>query len=126
MLERLAERIKSGELSGISAVPTSDKTEAELHRLGIPCLKARHCLDALLDALLDGWHPPASRLPNPLPQGGGRSALCRRTPPSSRPQAESTASIDLAIGSADAVDRDRNVVKGGKGSLAAERGSSRR
>ena len=46
VLERLAERIKSGELSGISAVPTADKTEAELHRLGIPCLKARHFLDA--------------------------------------------------------------------------------
>jgi ribose 5-phosphate isomerase A len=37
-LERLVERLGSGELSGVSCVPTSEKTEAEVRRLGVPCV----------------------------------------------------------------------------------------
>uniref|UniRef100_A0A7S3AM72 Ribokinase n=1 Tax=Haptolina ericina TaxID=156174 RepID=A0A7S3AM72_9EUKA len=38
MLERLAERLKSGALTDISAVPTSKQSERECERLGIPCM----------------------------------------------------------------------------------------
>ena len=34
----LIQRLGSGELSGISCVPTSEKTEAEVRRLGVPCV----------------------------------------------------------------------------------------
>ena len=37
-LERLVERLGAGELSGVSCVPTSEKTEAEVRRLGVPCV----------------------------------------------------------------------------------------
>jgi ribose 5-phosphate isomerase A len=35
-LERIAEKIKSGELYNIVCIPSSDRTEAEAKRLGIP------------------------------------------------------------------------------------------
>lgn len=73
-IERLAERLASGELERVSAVPTSAKTEAKLKEAGIPAMSL-----------------------------------------------ETHAPIDVAIGSADAVDGYGNVIKGGKGALLREK-----
>lgn len=73
-IERLAERLKSGTLERVSAVPTSGKTEAKLKEKAIPSVSL-----------------------------------------------ETHAPIDVAIGSADAVDAGGNIIKGGKGALLREK-----
>jgi len=75
-IERLAQRLASGDLERVSAVPTSARTEAKLAEV----------------------HPkiPAVSLDTHAP-------------------------IDVAIGSADAVDAEGNIIKGGKGALLREK-----
>ena len=73
-IQRLKERLASGALERVSAVPTSAKTERKLREKGVPCVSS-----------------------------------------------ETQPAIAVAIGSADAVDAEGNVIKGGKGALLREK-----
>ncbi|KOO24778.1 hypothetical protein Ctob_006307 [Chrysochromulina tobinii] len=73
-IQRLKERLASGALERVSAVPSSAKTERKLREKGVPCVSS-----------------------------------------------ETQPAIAVAIGSADAVDAEGNVIKGGKGALLREK-----
>jgi len=90
-LERIAEKLKSGELYNIVCIPSSDRTEKEANRLGIPLAGLNEICKKQNAELRDGLGNPKYKI------------------------------IDVAIDGADEVDENLNLIKGGGGALLKEK-----
>ncbi len=91
-LEKIAEKIKSGELENIVGIPTSLQTERETKRLGIPITSLNEELRRKNEDLKSSSNSP-----------------------------QSSFVVDLTIDGADEVDKDLNLIKGGGGALLKEK-----
>jgi len=109
-VQRVGEKLKSGELKDIIAIPTSIRTKEQAEGLGIPLATLGE--HSVLDVAIDGVAVPH---PRPSPSARPSPSLRPRPNPNSNPNPNPNRA------GADEVDPQLNLVKGGGGALLREK-----
>ncbi len=102
-LEKISERIKNGELKNIRCIPSSNQTEKDAIRLGIPLVTLNEV---------------GSRLSAVSPELSVDEAIQYQV---SSIQHPASSIIDITIDGADEADEHLNLIKGGGGALLREK-----
>ena len=117
VLEKISERIKSGELKNILCIPSSNNTENEAKRLNIPIITLDEALKKRETANVKGET-----------RNGNQKSEIRNQKSESNARKNSQFSIlnsqlpiDLTIDGADEFDSELNLIKGGGGALLKEK-----